>query len=109
MVTPATEMSMSRPRNCSLGDCRLTTTMEFGLIVTASQTLHDHGNALTAANTEGGKAAVGTAALHFINQSRQDACAAGADRMAERDSAAVDVDALRIQAQFFDHRDGLCG
>ena len=47
------------------------------------------------------------ASLHRIEQRRQDPRAAGADRVAERDRAAVHVDARRIDPELAHHRDRL--
>src|SRR5690349_15657110 len=47
------------------------------------------------------------ALLHLVKQRDQDAAAGGADRMAERDRAAVHVHLLRIPAHLPVHRDCL--
>src|SRR5262245_42139917 len=50
-----------------------------------------------------------SSSLHGVEQGRQDARAAGADRMAERDRASVDVDASGIERQLPDNRHHLRG
>ena len=47
------------------------------------------------------------AALHFVEQGDEDAGAAGADGMADGDGAAVDVDAVEGEAEFFGDAEGL--
>ena len=50
---------------------------------------------------------MGVAALHFVEQGNEDAGAAGADGMADSDGAAVDVDAVEGEAEFFGYAEGL--
>ena len=50
---------------------------------------------------------VAVALLERVEERGQDARAARADRVAERDGAAVDVDLRRIDAELFQHRDRL--
>src|SRR6476660_3295525 len=69
----------------------------------------DHGDALTAADAEGGQAALRVAPLHFVQERDEDAGAAGADRVAESDGATVDVDALPVPAELSPDGEGLCG
>src|SRR5262249_28090975 len=61
--------------------------------------LHAHRNAHAAADAERGKAFLGVALLHLVQQRHQHARAGGADRMAERDRATVDVDLRRVPAE----------
>src|SRR5262245_8319877 len=61
--------------------------------------LDAHGDAHAAADAQSGKAFLGVALLHLIEQRHQDARAGGADRMAERDRAAIDVDLAGVPAQ----------
>src|SRR6516225_9375408 len=51
-----------------------------------------HGNAHAAADAERGKALLGIAFLHFVQQGHEHARARCADRMTDRDRAAIDVD-----------------
>lgn len=53
--------------------------------------LDDGGNALTNTNTHGRKPVAAPALFHFVNERRHDPRAAAPERMAESDSAAVDV------------------
>ena len=64
-------------------------------------------DAHAAADAERGEALLGVAALHFVQQRRQHARARSADRMADRDRAAVDVDDRRIPAQVLVDRERL--
>src|SRR5581483_2413705 len=64
---------------------------------------HHHRNALTAADAEGGEAEMGIAALHLVQEGDEDTGAAGADRVAEGDGAAVDVDLLGVEAKLTHH------
>ena len=47
--------------------------------------------------------------LHFVDQRRRDPHAGAANRMAQRDRAAVDIQAFRIEVQFTITRDHLGG
>src|SRR3546814_7337390 len=58
----------------------------------ASVALDAHGAAHAAADAERGERLLRVAALHLVKEGHEDAGARGADRMAERDGAAVDVD-----------------
>src|SRR5262245_47660050 len=53
---------------------------------------HAHSNAHAAADAQRREALLGAALLHLEQQGREHAGARSADRMAERDRAAVDVD-----------------
>src|SRR5713101_1240246 len=57
------------------------------------------GDGVAAAEAQCGDAALQVAALQFIEQRDQDARAAGADGMAERHRAAVDVHLFRIELE----------
>src|SRR2546428_10576016 len=56
-----------------------------------------HRRALAAADAQGGDGAVDVAALHFVQQREHEPGARGADRVAERDAAAVHVQPLQVQ------------
>src|SRR6476646_7254139 len=58
-----------------------------------------HCNTHAAADAERGEALLGIALLHLVEQRHQHASAGGADRMTDRDRAAVDVDLRRIPAE----------
>src|SRR5690606_24127861 len=60
----------------------------------ASCTLEDRGNALPAADAHGLQPVPGVAPLHFVQQRGHDAHAGGAHRMAQRNTRAVDVQAV---------------
>ena len=56
----------------------------------------DHGGlSLSATDAQRGDAAVQVLAFHLVQQRDQDAPAAGSDRVAERDRAAVRIHAVR--------------
>src|SRR5215207_3228991 len=69
--------------------------------------LDAHGDAHAAADAEGGEAALRIALLHFVEEGDEDPCPGGADRMAERDRAAIDVDDLGVPAEVLVDRAGL--
>src|SRR3546814_4910448 len=60
--------------------------------------LDAHGNAHAAADAERGKALLGVALGHLVQQGDQNAGARGADRVAEGDGAAVHVHLRRVPA-----------
>ena len=51
---------------------------------------------------------VNLAAIHLVNQCCCKPSAAGAKRMADRDRAALDVDAVHVKVEFANTGDGLC-
>src|SRR6202035_5017784 len=61
--------------------------------------LNTHRNAHAAADAQRGEALLGIALLHLVKQRHQHAGARGADRMANGDGAAVDVDLAGIPAE----------
>ena len=66
-----------------------------------------HRDAHAAADAQGGETLLGIALLHFVQQRHQHARAGGADGVADRDRAAVDVDLGRIPAEVLVDRAGL--
>ena len=66
-------------------------------------------DAVAAAEAQRRDAALQVSALQRVEQRRQHAAAARADRVAERDSAAVDVHLRRIDAELVEHGDRLHG
>src|SRR5262245_31907649 len=66
-------------------------------------------DAVAAAETERRDPALQMAVLQRVQQRRQHARSARSDRMAERDRAAVHVDLRGIDAELFQHGDGLDG
>src|SRR6267154_3623022 len=66
--------------------------------------LHAHGDAHAAADAERGQALLGVALLHLVEQRGEHARARGADRVTERDRAAIDVELGRVEAQFLADR-----
>src|SRR5262249_20253322 len=54
-----------------------------------------------------GEAFLGVALLHFVKERDKDAPARGADRMPERNGAAVDIDLVGIPAEVLVDRAGL--
>src|SRR6185437_6915520 len=71
--------------------------------------LHAHGNAHAAADAERCEALLGVALLHLVEQRRQDARAGCADRMADGDGAAIDVDLGGIPGEILVDGAGLRG
>src|SRR5258708_17417373 len=71
--------------------------------------LHAHRDTHAAADAKGREALLEVAPLHLMEQRHQHTGARGADRVAERDRAAVDVDLGRIPAQVLVDRASLCG
>src|SRR5205809_158338 len=60
--------------------------------------LHDHRDPLATAYAQRRQAALGIAALHLVQQRHQDARAASADRVTQRDRASIYVDAVPVPA-----------
>ena len=73
----------------------------------SATSLDRHSDSLSAADTKGDNATTGVARFQSVEKSYQCAGAAGADRMSEGHSAAVDVQADVADTQFFHgcHRD----
>src|SRR4030067_1134446 len=61
--------------------------------------LDDGSDALADANAHGCQAVTAAAFFHLVDQRCHDARAAAAERMAERDGAAVDVQFLQVDAE----------
>src|SRR5438094_3717377 len=74
------------------------------LLVSLSEALDGKGYSVAAAEAEGGDAALEVAALQFVEQRDEDARAARADRMAERDGAAIHINFFGIESELA--RDG---
>src|ERR1700688_795883 len=68
---------------------------------------HAHGDAHAAADAQRGETLLGVALLHFVKQRHQDAGAGRADRMADGDGAAIDIDLAGIPAEILVHRASL--
>src|SRR5579859_4324312 len=66
-------------------------------------------DAHAAADAQGSETLLGVTLLHFVQQGDQNAGARGADRMADGDGPAIDVDLRGIPADFAIDRDGLGG
>src|SRR5579864_9648023 len=58
-----------------------------------------HSDAHAAADAQRGQALLGVAFLHLIEERHQDARSRGADRMADGDCAAIDVDLAGVPAE----------
>ena len=69
--------------------------------------LDAHGDTHAATDAQRGEALLGIALLHFMEQRHQHARTGGADRMADGDGAAVDVDLRGIPAEIIVDRAGL--
>ena len=68
-----------------------------------SDRLDAHGHAHAAADAERGEALLGAGTLHLVQQGGEDPRAGRADRVADGDGAAVDVDLGRVETQFAGH------
>src|SRR5262245_59538603 len=79
------------------------------LLTFLSLSLDCHRYAHPAADAERGEALLRVALLHLVQQRDEDARARGADRMAERDRAAVHVHLAGVPAHLPVHRDRLRG
>src|SRR5580765_1062384 len=75
--------------------------------MSASLALDREGDTHAAPDTERRQPPLGVALAHLVKQRDQDAAAGGADRVAQRDGAAVHVDLGRVPAHLAIHRDGL--
>src|SRR5438128_7560063 len=69
---------------------------------------HCQRHAHAAANAQARQPALGIAPDHLVQQGHQDAAARRADRMAESDRAAVDIDFAGVPAHLLVDCDGLC-
>src|ERR1700760_3375847 len=66
-----------------------------------------HSNTHATADAQRGEALLGVALLHFVEKRHQHARAGGANGMADRDRAAIDVDLAGIPAEVLVDRAGL--
>src|SRR5438477_12360700 len=66
-----------------------------------------HRNSHAAADAQRRQALFRVAPLHLVQQRDEDPGARGADRVAERDRAAIDVELLGVEAEFLADRTGL--
>src|SRR3954471_15040360 len=66
-----------------------------------------HRDAHAAADAQRGEALLGIALLHLMQQRHQHARAGSADRVADRDSAAIDIDLSRVPTEVLVDRAGL--
>src|SRR5918996_31339 len=71
--------------------------------------LDTHGNAHAAADAKRGEALFGVLLLHLVKQRNQHARAGSADRMADGDGAAIDIDLADIPAEILVHGERLRG
>src|SRR5262245_60009234 len=69
------------------------------MLAASSHRFHDHGDTHPTTNAQRCDASVEILRTKGMDESRQDAGAAGADRMSERDRAAVDVDSLGVDTK----------
>src|SRR5688500_817722 len=82
-------------------------TIRHSLFATRLLPLQAHGDAHAAADAERGQALPGVAPAHLVQERDEDAGARRADRMADRDRAAVDVHDLRVPAHVLVDRERL--
>src|SRR4051812_14227040 len=89
------------------------TTSDHGTVIISAggggsaQALEDHGHALAAADAHGLEAELLVPALQAVEQRRGDPRTGGAERVAQRDRAAVDVEPVEVDAQVLVRRDDL--
>lgn len=69
---------------------------------------YDASRALAAADAEGSQAVFAADFFQAVEQRNEDTSAGSSDRMAESDSAAVDVDFAHVEAEFANNVYGLC-
>src|SRR5437870_2483519 len=77
--------------------------------IRASNPLENGGDPLPCPDAHGRQAILRLAVLHEMNQRRGDARAAGAERVADGDGPAADVDLLRVGVEQLDDRQRLGG
>jgi hypothetical protein len=71
--------------------------------------LDDHGDAVAAAEAEGGDAALAAGAVELVDEGGEDAGAAAADGVAQGDAAAADVEFGFVHTEFLDVAEDLGG
>src|SRR4029077_17384166 len=104
-VTNATRGMMLLPHltssNGTTEDGRQTTDIRRPYLssVVRCLSLHAHRNAHAAADAQCGETLLGIALAHLVEQRHQHAGARGADRMADGDGAAIDVDLAGVPAE----------
>ena len=96
-------------REGRLGRRLTAATLPAAAVLESSVPLDAEGDAHAAADAERGEALLGVALLHLVEQGGQDAGAAGADRVADGDGAAVDVDLVGVPAELLADRERLGG
>src|ERR1700712_1843342 len=89
-----------------LMSCSWVPLMFWFLVMGGSDGFDAHGHAHAAADAQGGKALLGAGPLHLVQQGGQHPRAGSADRVADGDGAAVDVDLGRVQAEAARHAQG---
>src|SRR5690606_12193146 len=78
-------------------------------VETSAEAFEDHGHALTAADAHGLEAELLAVVLQRVDERRGDASARHADRVADGDGTAVDVQLVEVDAQVAVGRDHLRG
>ena len=73
------------------------------------QLLEDGGSAHATSHAHGDHAVAELAAAHLVEQRGGELCAGAAERVAEGDGASVDVNTLRVEAEFADDGESLRG
>src|SRR5205085_5067915 len=71
------------------------------------QSFEDAGRSLAASHAHRDHSVAGATSLHFAKDRRCELGAGASQRMPQRDRAAVDVDALHVQARLANHRERL--
>src|SRR4051812_13156741 len=94
-VNPTNKEKMSSFSRCFLS----VESMAFDLLLLRER-LHDYGNALPAADARGREAVLLLTPAKLVQQRDHQACACRAQRMAERDSTAVHVGLVAVEAEF---------
>src|ERR1700693_3721109 len=98
-VTIATRAMPSSLLNDGKLKGRSTKSVPPSALSSASLSLYAHRDAHAAADAQRGEALLEVALLHLVQQRHQHAGARGADRVTDRDRAAVDVDLRGIPAE----------
>ena len=99
-----TQMEISASRNLSDASPRRASLPHF------SRSLHsldDGRNPLADADAHGRQAVAAAAPFHFMDEGSHDSRAAAAERMSQRDGAAIDIEFIQIDAQLASAREHL--
>src|SRR3546814_19369153 len=88
---------------------RTDTLFPYPTLFRSSVALDAHGDAHAAADAQRNETLAGVAPLHLVEQRRQHPRARRADRVADGDGPAIDVDDVGVPAEFLADRKRPCG